>query len=105
LYLDRLFGTTSTTDNGDDIGPWDVSSFYRKKKERKKIPRNFKEPEGSSPCSQEPSTGPYPEPVRSSPYHLILSLQDRSFYGANILKKVSEVHTNSIGNTGILRYK
>jgi hypothetical protein len=45
------------------------------------IPSNFKEPEGSSPCSQEPSTGPYPEPVRSSPYDpiclryiLILSL-------------------------------
>jgi hypothetical protein len=36
-----------------------------------KIPSNFKEPEGSS---QEPSTGPYPEPVRSSPYHPILSL-------------------------------
>jgi hypothetical protein len=27
------------------------------------IPSNFKEPEGSSLCSQEPSTGPYPEPV------------------------------------------
>jgi hypothetical protein len=39
-----------------------------------KIPSNFKEPEGSSPCSQEPSTRPYPEPVRSSPYHIILSL-------------------------------
>jgi hypothetical protein len=38
------------------------------------FPSNFKEPEGSSPCSQEPSTGPYPEPVRSSPYHPILSL-------------------------------
>jgi hypothetical protein len=38
------------------------------------IPSNFKEPKGSSPCSQEPSTGPYPELVRASPYHPILSL-------------------------------
>jgi hypothetical protein len=30
------------------------------------IPSNFKEPEGSSPCSQEPSTGPYPEPEKST---------------------------------------
>jgi hypothetical protein len=30
------------------------------------------EPEGSLPCSQEPSTGPYPELDRSSSYHLIL---------------------------------
>jgi hypothetical protein len=29
------------------------------------IPSNFKKPEGSSPCSQDPSIGPYPEPVRS----------------------------------------
>jgi hypothetical protein len=32
------------------------------------------EPESSLPCSQEPSTGPYPEPGRFSPYHPILSL-------------------------------
>jgi hypothetical protein len=31
------------------------------------------EPEGSLPCSQEPSTGPYPQPDQSSPYHTILS--------------------------------
>jgi hypothetical protein len=27
------------------------------------------EPEGSLPCSQEPSTGPYPEPDQSIPSH------------------------------------
>jgi hypothetical protein len=27
------------------------------------------EPEGSLPCSQEPSTGPCPESDQSSPYH------------------------------------
>jgi hypothetical protein len=27
------------------------------------------EPEGSLPGSQEPSTGPYPEPDKSSPYY------------------------------------
>jgi hypothetical protein len=32
------------------------------------------EPEGSLPRSQEPSTGPYTEPDRSSPYHPILFL-------------------------------
>jgi hypothetical protein len=32
------------------------------------------EPEGSLPPSQEPSTGPYPEPDRSIPHHPILSL-------------------------------
>jgi hypothetical protein len=26
------------------------------------------QPEGSLPCSQQPSTGPYPEPDQSSPY-------------------------------------
>jgi hypothetical protein len=29
------------------------------------------EPEGSLPCSQEPSTGPYPEPDQTIPSHLI----------------------------------
>jgi hypothetical protein len=32
------------------------------------------EPEGSLPCLQGPSTGPYPEPDQSNPYHPKLSL-------------------------------
>jgi hypothetical protein len=35
-------------------------------------PQHFTEPEGSLPCSQQPSTGPYPEPYQSSPYRTIL---------------------------------
>jgi hypothetical protein len=36
--------------------------------------QDFMEPEGSLPYSQEPSTGPYPEPDQSNPYHPILFL-------------------------------
>jgi hypothetical protein len=36
------------------------------------FPQHFMEPEGSLPCLQEPSTGPYPEPEQSKPNHPIL---------------------------------
>jgi hypothetical protein len=36
--------------------------------------QQFKEPEGSLPCSQEPSTSPCHQPDRSSPHYPILSL-------------------------------
>jgi hypothetical protein len=36
--------------------------------------KHFTEPEGSIPCSQEPSTSPCPEPYQSSPHHSNLSL-------------------------------
>jgi hypothetical protein len=49
------------------------------------IPSNFKEPEGSSPCSQEPSTGPYPEPVWSSPYHPIFGSPIRAICPAHLI--------------------
>jgi hypothetical protein len=39
-----------------------------------RISQHFIEPEGLLPCSQDPSTGPYPEPDQSSPYHPILIL-------------------------------
>jgi hypothetical protein len=35
--------------------------------------QRFMEPEGSLPCSQEPSTGLHSEPDQSNPYHPILS--------------------------------
>jgi hypothetical protein len=38
-----------------------------------KISRFLMEPEGSSPCSQKPATGPYPEPAESSSAHRSLS--------------------------------
>jgi hypothetical protein len=46
------------------------------------------EPEGSLPCSQEPSTGPYPEPDQSSSYHPILSLYIMKVYFKNEKKPI-----------------
>jgi hypothetical protein len=41
-----------------------------------KISQRFIEPKGSLSDSQETSTGLYPEPDQSNPYHLILFLKD-----------------------------
>jgi hypothetical protein len=41
-----------------------------------RISPHFTAPEGSLPCSQQLSTGPYPKPDQSSTYHPILSLYD-----------------------------
>jgi len=35
------------------------------------------EPEGSVPCSQEPETGPCPEPLEANPYSYILFVKIR----------------------------
>jgi hypothetical protein len=43
--------------------------------------QHFIEPEGLLPCSQEPSTGPYPEPDQSNPHHPILILSTHLHLG------------------------
>jgi hypothetical protein len=37
---------------------------------------SFMEPKDSLPCSQELTTGPYPQPVESNPHHALILLQD-----------------------------
>jgi hypothetical protein len=51
-------------------------SFSRSRQSRNysRISQYFMKPEGSLTCSQEPNTGPYPEPDQSSPGHPILFL-------------------------------
>jgi len=43
------------------------------------------EPEGSSPCSQKPATGSYPEPVESSLPHWSLSLRSSLMLSSHLL--------------------
>jgi hypothetical protein len=45
-----------------------------------KSSQHFMEPQGSLPCSQEPSIGPYPEQHEPTPYHPVLYLKDLSYY-------------------------
>jgi hypothetical protein len=43
--------------------------YIRKLRSYSRNSQHFMEPEGSLPCPQEPSTGPYPEPDQSNPSH------------------------------------
>jgi hypothetical protein len=57
------------------------------------------EPEGSSPCSQEPFTGSHPEPNRSSPYHPILSKIYFNIIHLRLAFLVEQAHVlTAIGN-------
>jgi hypothetical protein len=49
---------------------WQAANFVA----TQEFPQYFMEPVGSLPCSQEPSTGLYPKPNQSSPYHPTLFL-------------------------------
>jgi hypothetical protein len=53
-----------------------AESFLRSRQlcSHSRVSQHFMKPECSLPCSQEPSTGSYPESNQSNPYHPILSL-------------------------------
>jgi hypothetical protein len=77
-----LFGLHQKIDMLRSNNVWDVIVFHntysRSRTLHEEPPartfQHFMEPEGSIPCSQEPSIGPYPETYRPNPYHPILSL-------------------------------
>jgi hypothetical protein len=50
------------------------------------------EPEDSLPCSQEPTTGPYPEPDSSSTYHTIPSYLSKIYF--NIVQLNTQISQN-----------
>jgi hypothetical protein len=55
-----------------ELSPWEAASCAV----IQELFQNFMDSKGLLPCSQEPSTGSYPEPDQSSSYHSILSLED-----------------------------
>jgi hypothetical protein len=62
-----------------------------------RISQHFIEFEGSLPCSQELSTGPYPEPVESSPYQLIKTAsQIKDMFGESLSISNSAHYNNKV---------
>jgi hypothetical protein len=51
--------------------------------------QGFMVPESSLPRSQEPSTGPYPEPDRSNPYHILEPTKSK--FSTNIQEFLAEI--------------
>jgi hypothetical protein len=73
-----------------------AESFFRSRQlcSHSRTSQHFMEPEGSSPCSQEPHTGPCPEPDRSSTYHPILPSQIDPVH--TILSYLSKIYFNIV---------
>jgi hypothetical protein len=68
--------------------------------------QNCTEPEGLLPCSQERSTGPYPDPDQSNPYHpisLLLLLTANGFSpggrGTTIRQQINNTKTHYYNKT------
>jgi hypothetical protein len=57
------------------------------------------EPEGSLPCSQEPSTGPYPEPDQSSPNTIVCCSKIR------VAANMKETMENSVKYTSFFWFQ
>jgi hypothetical protein len=71
------FGVTKSLDMHIYLLTYGAEPFLRSNQlcSHSRNSQHFMKPEGSLPCSQEPSTGPYSEPDRSSSYYPIQSLR------------------------------
>jgi hypothetical protein len=71
-----IYGTIPTWSRLTCLLTHGVEPFLRSRQlySNSRTSQDLMEPECSISCSQEPSTGPYPEPYQANPHHLILSL-------------------------------